>query len=233
MEELKKYLKCAGIGCLGIFIYFFLGNIQTLPFQLLNIDIDVLPSFIKILYSIIYSLLIICLLAILFNKTLTDDFKDLKKNHKKYFSSCFKYWLIGLAIMYISNFIIMFIIDKNMVNNEESIRSMFQISPIYVYISAVFLAPFTEEMVFRKCLNNIFPNKYLFMAMSGFIFGYLHITTSMNSIFDLIYIIPYASLGVVFAYMLEKTKNVYVSIGFHMMHNGLLLGLQFILLLFG
>lgn len=231
--DIKKYLKNVGSGCLGIFIYFFLSNIQTLPFELLHIDTSVLPSLIKILYSIIYGILIICLLVLLFNKSLIHDFKDLKLNHKKYFSGCFKYYLIGLAIMYISNFIIMFIINKNMVNNEETIRNMFQVNPIYVYISAVFLAPFTEELVFRKCLNNIFPNKYIFITMSGLIFGYLHISSSLNSLFDIIYIIPYASLGVVFAYIFDKTKNIYVSIGFHTMHNGILLGLQFLLLLFG
>lgn len=231
--DIKKYLKDAGIGFLGIFIYFFLGSIKELPFKLLNIDISILPSFITILYSIIYCILIICLLFLLFNKSLGHDFKDLKINHKKYFSKYFKYYLIGLAIMYISNFIIIFVINKDLANNEETIRNLFQVTPFYIYFSAVFLAPITEELVFRKCLNNIFPNKYIFIAMSGLIFGYLHISTSLNSLFDFIYIIPYASLGIAFAYIFDKTKNIYVSVGFHMMHNGILLGLQFLVLLFG
>lgn len=233
MNELKIYLKNVLIAFLGIFVYFFLGSIQTLPFEILNIDISILPTYIKILYSIMYDLLIICLLIIIFNKTLTENYKDLKLHHKEYFSKCFKYWLIGLAIMYISNFIIMYLMNKGITNNEETIRNLFQATPLFVYFSAVIFAPFVEELIFRKSLKNIFPNKYLFIIISGLAFGYAHISTGFSSLSDLVYLIPYGSLGVMFAIMLEKTKNIYVSMGFHLMHNGILMSLQFLLLFLG
>lgn len=230
---MKKYFKIASKGFLAIFAYLILNSIQTLPFELFKVNMDTVPIYIKILYSLIYEILIACVLIIIYNKQIISNLKDLKKNHKKYFSENIKYWLIGLMIMYISNFIIMYGFKNGIGDNEETIRSLFSISPIYIYISAVIIAPITEELVFRQSVKNIFQNKYLFIIMTGILFGFAHIGFSVSSLSDLLYIIPYGALGSMFGIMLEKTNNIFVSMGFHLMHNGILVGIQFLLLIFG
>ena len=69
--------------------------------------------------------------------------------------------------------------------------------------------------------------------MSGLIFGCMHVLGSAETLTDLLYIIPYGIPGCAFAYILCKTDNIFVSMGFHFLHNGLLVALQFILLIFG
>ena len=53
--------------------------------------------------------------------------------------------------------------------------------------------------------------------------------SSISTTLDLFYIIPYSALGVVFALMLYKTDNIFVSMGFHFMHNGILMAIQLML----
>lgn len=229
---MRKYFKLSLYGFCAITIYLVLNSLQLLPFELFDISVDVLSFNTKILYSLVYELLIACILIIVYHKKIISDFNVLKKNHKKYFSDCIKYWLIGLMIMYISNFIIMYGFQNGIGENEETVRSLFTISPLYIYISAVIIAPITEELIFRKAIKDICQNKYLFIIMSGILFGFAHIGFSVSPVSNLLYIIPYGALGSMFAIMLEKTNNIFVSMGFHLMHNGILVGLQFLLLIF-
>lgn len=133
----------------------------------------------------------------------------------------------------ISNLIIKLFIDSNLPNNEQTIRDIFGISPIYIFFSAVIYAPIVEELVFRYSFKKIFSNKWIFIILSGLIFGGMHVFNNFENLTDLLYIIPYSAPGIVFAYMLEKSDNVFVPISFHFIHNGILISLQFFLLIFG
>ena len=82
-------------------------------------------------------------------------------------------------------------------------------------------APINEEIIFRKSIQDCLKNKWVFIIVSGLIFGYLHVLGS-ESLYDFLYIIPYGSLGAAFAYLLSKTDNIYVTILMHLIHNGLL-----------
>jgi hypothetical protein len=228
----KDKIKEISIGVLAVFMYFFLNSIQYVPFQLAGVTTDLLPTWVKIFYLIIYEIMTIATMLLIFNKKITKDFKDMLINHKEYYSKYFKYYLIGLGIMLISNSIIVYVFDGGISTNEETIRDIFKISPLYIYFSSVIYAPIVEELTFRQGIRNIFGRNILFVLISGFLFGGLHVITSINSIVDLLYIIPYSSLGIVFAYILYKTDNIFVSMGLHFMHNGILIAIQFLVLIF-
>ena len=156
----------------------------------------------------------------------------MKKNHNKYFKSCLKYWLIALFIMYVSNFAIS-LLGSGLPENEQIVRQQFQISPIYIYISAVIFAPILEELIFRQSIRNLIRNKWIFVIISGLIFGGMHVFTSeITSFVDVLYLIPYSAPGMAFAYMLYKTNNIFVSTGFHLLHNGISIALQFFMIYF-
>jgi membrane protease YdiL (CAAX protease family) len=89
-----------------------------------------------------------------------------------------------------------------------------------------------EELVFRQGFRNIFGRNIVFILFSGIVFGGMHVIGNINTMADLLYLIPYSALGISFAYMLYKTDNIFVSMGFHFMHNGLLMALQVFILLF-
>lgn len=231
-DELIKQLKNYLIGFGAIIAYFLLSQLQLLPFQLLNIDYNKIPIFGKVIYLLCYEAILIGIIVLIHLRKLKKDFNDLKINHKKYYSSCLRYWLFALFIMYISNFIITFI-NSELPTNEAIIREQFQISPFYIFVSAVIFAPILEELVFRQSFRNLINKNWLFIIISGLVFGGMHVFSSGSvTLVEMLYIIPYSVPGMAFAYMLCKTDNIFVPIGFHMLHNGIMIALQFLFVYF-
>lgn len=227
-ENTKRMLT--GLG--SLVIYFVLTQLQAIPLIIVGLDVKELGTTFIAIYSLIYSIVLLATIALIFNKTLKKDWLDLKKNHKKYFSKYIKYWFLALGIMMISNLIILLINPGAAPGNEEAIKRMFEVAPIYTFISAVFLAPFIEELVFRLSFRYIIKIDWLFIILSGLTFGSMHIIGTYETPMDLLYIIPYSAPGLVFAYVLAKCKNIYVPIGLHFIHNGLLMSLQVFILIF-
>lgn len=229
IDKLKETLKNQALGATSLLIYFGLSTASAVPLKMLNINIQLMSKAAKIIYSLCYEAIILILLITVNKTRLKKDIQDLKKNNKKYFKENIHYWFIGLIIMYAVNFLIQFIFTKSIPNNEEIIREQFQLSPLYIYISAVLIGPLMEEIVFRLSIKNLIKNEYIFMITSGLIFGALHaFNTDKITILEVLYIIPYGTLGVAFAKMLNKTNNIYVSTAIHILHNGILIGLQFL-----
>ena len=223
----KYVLKGAAV----IFIYFFVSLFQTYPFALLHINYVELPSYIKIIYSLTTELFMIFLIFLIYDKEFKKAFQDLKKNHLTYFNQNLKYYIIGLIVMVVSNLLISYL-GGGLSTNETTVRNEFNTFPIYTFISAAILAPILEESVFRLGFRSIIENDFLFITISSLVFGGLHlINTPLNKLFFL-YLISYCSCGVSFAYMLKKTNNIFVSMFFHFMHNGLILALQTFLFIF-
>ena len=223
---MNNRLKEIFLGIIALLTYFVLSMTESLPFELAGVDIQNISTNIKLLYMFIYEVLILCLILLIFNKKIKKDFDDILKNHKTYYSKSIKYYLVGLIIMVFSNTILALLTNGGIAGNEETVRAMFKMSPVYMYISAVLFAPVVEELVFRQGIRNICGKNIIFIIVSGFLFGGLHVMSSISTTLDLFYIIPYSALGVVFALMLYKTDNIFVSMGFHFMHNGILMAIQ-------
>lgn len=232
-KDLKIRFKQIGIGIGAMALYFLLPYLEGVPFVIMSVDTTTLPIWVKVFYLTMYSVLTASLIMIIYNKKLSKDFKDMKKNSIKYFNKYIKYWLIGLFIMMVSNLFINLIVTNDIPSNEQVIRETFNISPLYIFFSAVIYAPIVEELIFRQSIKNIFHNKWLFIIISGLLFGSMHVFGDFKNITDLLYIIPYSTPGIIFAYMLEDSDNICVPMSFHFIHNGILISLQFILLLFG
>lgn len=233
LEKFEKYLKSSLLGLSSLLIYFILPKLEGLFFEVFGVDTNAISLNIKITYSIIFNILIMAIIILIFNKSLKNEYKDFLKNHKQYYKDYFKYYLISLIIMMFSNMLIAIISNGSTAGNQEAIDELFKISPIYIYFASVIYAPVVEELVFRKGIRNIIPNGFLFILVSGFVFGGLHVIGNIEAWYDLLYLIPYSVPGLTFAYILYKTNNIFVSMGLHFMHNGILIALQFFILLFG
>ncbi len=231
-NKIKNYTKNAFLGILCIIIYFGLSDMQVSFLSLFHINYNEMSLPFKVTYLIIFEIFLMSLIVIVLNKKISRDFQNMRKYHKEYFKKYFKFWLISVGIMMLSNFIINFFVKTGISANEETIRETFKISPIYIFFSSVIFAPVVEELVFRQSLKNIIPNKYIFIIVSGIIFGGLHVITSLTSVTDLLYLIPYCAPGFAFAYILADSDNIFIPISLHFMHNGILIALQFILLIF-
>ena len=122
--------------------------------------------------------------------------------------------------MMISNLILFYVLKSGGANNENAVQSMISSAPIWMALRVCILAPFNEEIVFRKTLYDVFKKyKWLFIVISFLLFGEAHVINSANSIIDYLYIIPYGVLGGAFALAYSKTESVFTSMTFHMLHN--------------
>jgi len=227
MNNKKQVLK----GLLVFIVYMSLQFFQTLPLDLLKIDINNMSFFAKLLYLSIYEIIFFIIIVSFYIKDLKKDFKDLKKNHKKYFKEYIKYWFIMLGLMVCANLITNIINPGNIASNEEAIRNNLFKAPIYTFLSATLFAPVVEELVFRKSFRNMFSNKILFIFLSGFVFGGIHVFTNLESVSELLFLLSYCTPGFVLAYTYEKSKNIFVPMGIHFIHNGILMSLQILIFL--
>ena len=213
----KSIFKCI----LSFIIFFSSSYIQLLLVKILNIDLKNITIIKSTIVNTISSFTIAVLLILLYRKELIKEFKIFKKDISKNLDIGFKYWVIGLILMVVSNMIIIFIFEAGKANNEEAIQKMIKAVPFLVLISAGIFAPITEEILFRKTFKDIISNKITYIIISGLIFGYLHVA-SANSLQQFLYIIPYSSLGICFAISYSKTDTIFTSISMHMLHNILL-----------
>lgn len=213
--NVKELLK----GILIFILFCFSSLFQLIPITLFNIKRTTSNSIILSTFSNICLLII---LIIIYRRELIKEFKLFKKNLLENLDTGIKYWLIGLLVMMISNIIITYILGLNQAQNEQAVQKMINKMPIMMLITAGFIAPITEEITFRKTFKNIFLNKYLFIILSGLVFGSMHVITSYSNPLELLYIIPYGSLGMAFAAMYYKTDTIYTSISIHMLHNTIL-----------
>lgn len=212
-------------------LYLLYSDIIIIILTKLGVNIKVLPNNLKIAIMFLINLSLMIMLFIFYSKSIKENLKDLKLNFKSYIKDNFKYYVIGLLIMIISNIIISFFVEGNS-TNETLIREYINIMPIYMIFSSCIYAPFTEEMVFRKSLRNCFNNKVLYILLSGLIFGSMHLL-SANNLIELVFLIPYSSLGCVFAYMYYKTNNIFVPMTFHMVHNTIIVINYLLMLIIG
>lgn len=228
---MRKRTKLTLVGLSVFVLYSIVSLFQGLPLKLLNIT-NISDNF-AIMYSLIISILLTTTIAVIFKDRLKNDFVDMKKNHNTYFKKYFKYWLFALVCMSLSNLIIISISENVMPNNEELIKELFKINPILVFTSAVLIAPILEELVFRLSFRYMFNDSLVFIFLSSLTFGAFHVLGTVTSWYDLLYIIPYSIPGIFFAITLEKSKNVFVPISLHFIHNGILMSLQFLILILG
>ena len=227
----KRIIK----GIVVFLLYFVLSYATAVPLKLLHIDYTNMSITAKQIYLIFYNLFIVLLFLFIYREDIKRDFIDFRENYVKYFKENIKYWFFALAVMYAANLgitLLKYSISGNIstAENEELIRETLAKAPVYTFISAAFFAPILEELTFRKSLRNIFSNKIIFIVISSFIFGGLHVFTNNVTPIDLLYLIPYCAPGVAFAYILVKTDNIFNTISLHMIHNTILMILQVVLL---
>ncbi len=206
------------------------GTIPVIITSLFNIDYKKLPQALNVFLSFLNDIILILILISIYKKDIVRDFKNFfqKENVLKNIKTAVSFWLFGLMIMIISNSIISTITNGQLAANEEAVRKLVRLYPLYMAFQLIIYAPLTEEIIFRKSIRNITNNKYLYIFLTGFIFGGMHVISSLSSISDLLYLIPYCSLGFVFGYLYDKTNNLFFTITAHAFHNTLALVLYLI-----
>ena len=216
MKYLNYFMAFIGLFILDV-LY---SSIVVGVLNSLGIDILSFSLIKKCLSLILIDLSLMIIFYLIYRKELNKEFFKYIRHFGEYFSFGFKWWIIGLCIMIGSNLIIQ-IIYPSVANNEAAIQNAMASMPLYIAFSSCFFAPFVEEIIFRKSLRKVFNNDFLFILMSGLLFGLVHNLTSLDS-GQVLYMIPYGAFGCVFAYMYTKTRTIFTSMMFHFIHNTVL-----------
>lgn len=221
MKKFKNFINLKGLflAIIIFLLFYFSSLIQLIPIKLFNLNIKNLTEVQNVILSTFSNIVLLVILLLIFRKDIIKEWKKFKTKFLENIDIGIKYWLVGLAIMMISNMIITFVINLGQAANEQAVQQMISAQPWLMLINAGIIAPCIEELIFRKSFKKALPNKWLFVIMSALIFGSLHVLPSMTSPLELLYIIPYGSLGGAFAYIYEKTDTIFTSITMHMLHN--------------
>lgn len=213
LNILKEKSKLIG-KAFGIMLIYFGG--MVIFSSLFNKCLTSSNAFISSCTNLLIYILVLLICSLFFIPTLIDSFYNLKKENIKI---AFKNWGLGFICMFVSNLYLTYFIG-NIASNEQTNRAFLESNPLIAIILMVFIAPALEEVVFRLNLKQAFKNKYVFCVFSALLFGGMHLL-SASSLKELLYIIPYGSLGFFFAKAYYETDNIYTSIFAHSFHNGL------------
>lgn len=226
--ELRNMLTGFGV----LFLYLIAS---ALPYDFINlfgINYNDLNLIFKQIYLVLYEGILTLIIIYIYRKYFIPNFKDFKKNISSYLKKYIKYWFLMLGLMILSNLIITMFTTTQTSQNQQTIIDTFGKAPIYTLIVTVFIAPILEELVFRLSFRKIFVHTdILFIIFSGLIFGSMHVLGTLENLIDLLFIIPYSIPGFIFAYLYTKSKNIFVPISLHLIHNGVMMALQILLLI--
>lgn len=165
-----------------------------------------------VLLDFICSFIVMLLLILIYKKDLIDEFKKTIKNIKEskisnFIGTLLEAFAISLvfkiAAALIAGIILQILgIEPTVANNQEIINGMFEVSPVLIVISACVFAPVGEEILFRLMPSKILKNKWVFIIVSGLIFGLRHVTSSLTLLSEIFII------GIVIDYfILNKDKR--------------------------
>ena len=211
----KNDLDLKIVKLLIIFLLFYFSSyFQYIPVFLFDIH-NVTPQ-IRVLLNLFSNLCLVIIFFFIYKDDLRKEFKKFREDPWEKINIGLGYWAIGIIIMIVSNLVINRIVGGG-ASNEEAVQSMIKSLPLVMLINAGFIAPFSEEMVFRKAFRDVLKKRWLFAICSGFIFGLLHCLG--GPLIEYLYIIPYGILGFSFALAYDKTDTVFTPLFLHTFHN--------------
>lgn len=214
---------------ISLLLFFSISTITSFILDIFNIDINNLSNKSMVLYQLILSLFMFIILFIIYRKTIKEDYKKLKKTIGSNIKYIIKVFLIFIVVKYIVSLITVLIatllkIDMNSITstNQELIEKFVKSAPLLMAISTAVLAPFYEETLFRLGFKKVLNKGVLFVLVSGFVFGLLHVfplSEGVTMTMGIIQSISYITMGIFLAYIYNKSDNIFISIGVHFLNN--------------
>lgn len=157
------------------------------------------------------------------------SFKALKTYEKAFFV------VRGLLLMYAVQIGVTLVLDAlnvfDVSNNQEAIVTLAGIGPltqISLILFSVFLAPFTEEILFRRVLYKWLEKKssrVLAVLLASILFGLIHGLTELS---NPIVLLPYVAVGIILQIFYIRSQTLFVPIIMHSVFN--LVGVTVILI---
>lgn len=182
MKDKKKIFKYLLKGVLVFLLFYYSAYLQLIPIYLFKLDPHNISSSLNVLLSCFSNIILVMILWFIYRKELKAEWKIFKDRAAWNTDIMFKYWMTGLAVMMVSNIIISSFLNAGQAENEQAVQSMINALPWAMLIDAGILAPFIEEIVFRKCFRDVFQNKWIFAIASALVFGGMHVVNASSAV---------------------------------------------------
>ena len=159
-ENIKKII----IGICVFLLFEFSTVFKYIPIFLFNITQKQLSNSNELvsLISFFISLMLAIILLIVYRKELIEEWDTMKKNFSQNMDTGLACWAVGLIIMVISNLFLTYVLKTGGAKNENTIQEYIKITPIIMGLDVCILAPFYEELIFRKAIRNVFIKPYIY-----------------------------------------------------------------------
>lgn len=216
--EQEESIKLENEKSLNKWIYLILFIIIFVMFYT-SIVVNMLPNVNDIIKAIVFYLGRIIVVVIPFFKILRRDIKEFFKNKKNYIKEIIKTLSITILV-YIPVAFVVNLITGSEATNQNLIKEI----PIWITaILAVIVAPISEEILFRGFLRRFLKNDWIYIAISGIIFGIIHCMYVEENWLMYLFVLPYAVMGAGFAKLYAKTNNIVANIALHFIWNSIVL----------
>ena len=178
--------------------------------------------------SLVDGLLLVIL--VIYNINLFKNNKTIEGSNKSkvynFFNKVIELFVLFFAVKVASGLIVtlllkIFNLGDASADNQQALMLLFKQSPILMTITGVICAPVIEEIVFRGVVKKIIKNKWVFIIVSGLIFGLVHVLRHDLPIFILL-ILGYI-LDMIISSKLDRRKKVVISICTSIMMFGIMI----------
>lgn len=190
----------------------------------------------SLLNFIVYILLIPGIIYFM-KSDLVYDYKEFREQKKEVIIPI----IIGYAYVWIGNIVStvlssyfsgLFDLQISEAANQQAIISAVSSSlGILMVISAVFIGPVIEELIFRKALFGLIKNDRLALLASTLIFGLIHVVGERSFAEALINGSSYFIMGFVFGYIyIKANRNIMIPTLVHIINNAVSIFFIFMLI---
>lgn len=206
-------------------LFFNISLVITYIFKLVGINYSDFNYIDYACLNTFIELIMFVVVLLFYKKYLKKDLVLFKLNKKDYIKKIISYFLIFLVVKYgvaLFSSLLLVMLGSDLVTseNQETVVTLAKTFPFMMMISTSLLAPFVEEGIFRLGIKKVINNKYLFILVSGLIFGFMHIfPTELPLYVALIESLNYVTMGLLLAYIYNETDNIYVVVIIHALNN--------------
>lgn len=166
-------------------------------------------NLLSVLVRFIIDVGVIALFIYLFKDDFKEYNKGLVKNPKKVIGVGLLSALFAFIAMPICNIILHVLNVSASDTNNDTINTLYGVIPLYMMFQTLIYSPIVEGITFRKVFKDAINNKWLFIIISGFVFGLYHIIYNMTSLSQILLMLPYFVVGMLYAGAYSKTDNIY------------------------
>lgn len=183
----------------------------------------------KLLITLSYLLFAIIIIFV-YKNTFMEDFKEIRKNKKKYLLSILKNVVLIFIVVVATNALIGILFNiKETSENDYSLLTMFKKSPIVLMILTGIYYPIVEGVIFRKTIKDIINKKWLFIIFSSIFYFFFNVVYTSMSFTSMMTSLCYLFSMMVLSNYYWKTNNFTASVIVMMIYNLIISILSFII----